>query len=162
MLGAIRKDYELPLHKIRRAIEYLKKEFDSEHPLAEYPFQTDGMNLFVEKYSQLINISQNGQLAMKEVLKAYLRRVEHDAAGFPLRLYPFTRKRIDDEPRSIVIDPFVAFGRPVLAGTNIPTVVIAERYKAGETIEELAIDYGRPELEIQEAIRCEFPNRAAA
>jgi uncharacterized protein (DUF433 family) len=49
----------------------------------------------------------------------------------------------------------------VLAGTGIPTAIIAERYKAGEEIGALADDYGRPTLEIEEAIRCELYTRAA-
>ena len=55
-----------------------------------------------------------------------------------------------------MIDPGVAFGRPVLAGTSIPTIAIAERFKAGESEAELALDYGREESEIEEAIRCEL------
>jgi uncharacterized protein (DUF433 family) len=44
----------------------------------------------------------------------------------------------------------------VIAGTGIPTAVVAERFQAGETIEEIAKDYRRSISEIQEAIRCEL------
>ena len=108
-----------------------------------------------------MNISQSGQLAMRKILEAYLRRVEWDDAGVVARLYPFTRKRMVDEPKAIVIDPRISFGRPVLAGSGIPTAIIAERYKAGESVGELAADYGRKQLEIEEAIRCELDERAA-
>lgn len=91
----------------------------------------------------------------------YLRRVEHDAAGLVARLYPFTRKRSLDEPKTAMIDPRIAFGRPVLVGTGIPTSVVAERYKAGESIDDLARDYGRERLEIEEALRCELDAAAA-
>jgi len=60
-------------------------------------------------------------VAMKEMLEAHLRRVEHDKAGFAVRLYPFTRKRELDEPRIVVIDPFISFCRPVVASTGIVT-----------------------------------------
>jgi uncharacterized protein (DUF433 family) len=60
-----------------------------------------------------------------------------------------------------VIDPYVSFGRPVLVGTGIATSVVAERYKAGESIEQLSTDYGRKRLEIEEAIRCELELEAA-
>jgi uncharacterized protein (DUF433 family) len=63
---------------------------------------------------------------------------------------------------TVVIDPEVQFGRPVLVGTGIPTLVIADRCKAGESIAELARDYDRAEEEIQEAIRCELPLASAA
>jgi len=85
--------------------------------------------------------------------------MEQRRSGSPL--YPFTRKRDANEPRVIVIDPRRSFGRPVLVGTGIPTAIVAERYKAGETVDQLADDYGRARLEIEEAIRCELFLEAA-
>ena len=101
-------------------------------------------------------------MAIQEVLLAHLHRIDRDFKGIPVRLYPFTRKRdLRVEPKTIVIDPQVSFGRPVLAGTGIPTAVIAERYIAGESVDDLADDYGRRRLEIEEAIRCELSLEAA-
>jgi uncharacterized protein (DUF433 family) len=59
-----------------------------------------------------------------------------------------------------LIDPYIAFGRPVLTGTGIPTAVIADRYKAGESIDELANDYEQDRFRIEEAIRCELAEAA--
>jgi uncharacterized protein (DUF433 family) len=161
VLDAIRRHHRVPLNKIREAIHYLRKHFSSNHPLAEQRFQTDGVDLFVEKFGQLINVTQSGQIALRELLQAHLHRVEHDASGTAVRLYPFTRKRDLHEPRVVVIDPRISYGRPVLIGTGIPTAVVAERYKAGESIDELAEDYGRSRKEIEEAIRCELWLEAA-
>ncbi len=44
----------------------------------------------------------------------------------------------------------------MISGTGLATEVIAERYKAGESIKSLANDYGRDSEEIEEAIRCEL------
>jgi uncharacterized protein (DUF433 family) len=156
VLWAIRRDHELPLHKVRRAIDFLTERFDSDHPLATHRLETDGIDLFVSKVGDLINISREGQLAMREMLSAHLRRVEWGKGGTAVRLYPFTRKEANDEPRAVVIDPRIAFGRPVLVGTGIPTAIIAERLKAGETMDDLAKDYGRDRSEIEEAVRCEL------
>lgn len=161
VLDALRRDHHVPLDKIRVALDYLQKHFGSKHPLAEERFATDGLDLFVQKYGQLINASRAGQLGMKEILETYLKRVERDAQGVALRLYPFTRKRTPNEPKSVVIDPFVSFGKPVLAGTGIPTSIVAERYKAGESVNQLSSDYGRSDLDIEEAIRCELELEAA-
>ena len=165
MLDAIRREHEIPLLKVRTALAYLRSNFPSRHPLADQRFETDGLSLFVQKYGQLINVTQEGQLAMRQVLEAHLRRIERDPSGLAARLYPFTRKRRieqpHEEPRLVVIDPFVSFGRPVLAGTGIATAIIAERYKAGESITELAQDYTRDRDEIEEAIRCELQLEAA-
>ena len=161
VLDAIRRHHHVPLNKIREAIHYLRKHFSSAHPLAEQRFQTDGIDLFVDKFGQLINVTQSGQIALRELLKAHLHRVEHDATGNAIRLYPFTRKRDLHEPKVVVIDPHISYGRPVLVGTGIPTAIVAERYKAGESMDELAEDYGRSRKEIEEAIRCELWLEAA-
>jgi len=122
--------------------------------------QTPGVEV-LGKYGQLINISHDGQLAMRNVLHRYLSRIERNAAGVPVKLYLFTRSRQADEPQVVAIDPYVSFGRLVLVGTGIPTAVIAERYKAGESIQALAKDYERPPHDIEEAIRCELNLTAA-
>lgn len=161
VLEAIRRDHDISLRKVRTAVAFLERHFESRHPLADHHLETDGLDLFIERFGLLINLSQSGQLAIRELITAYLRRIERDPGGVPIRLYPFTRKRELEEPRAVVIDPFVSFGRPVLMGTGISTAVVAERFKAGEAMEELAKDYGRSVLEIQEAIRCELPLEAA-
>ncbi|MGH7233659.1 MAG: DUF433 domain-containing protein [Nitrospiraceae bacterium] len=165
VLDAIRREHNIALEKVRIAVSYLSKHFPSKHPLADREFETDGMNLFIQKFGQLISISEHGQLAMKEVLEAHLHRIERDLAGIPVKLYPFTRKRnihdFKEEPKAVVIDPRVSYGRPVLVGTGIPTAVVAERYKAGESMDDLADDYGLTRLEIEEAIRCELSLEAA-
>lgn len=160
VLDAIRRQHEIPLKKIRLAVNYLRKNLGSSHPLADQRMETDGRDLFVQKFGQLINISQEGQLAIRQLLEAHLERIDRDVSGAVLRLYPFTRKRENSEPKYIVMDPFVSFGRPVLAGTGIPTSVIADRYKAGESVDQLVGDYGRERCEIEEAIRCELAEAA--
>ncbi len=122
---------------------------------------TDGKDLFVEQLGRLVNINRDGQLVMRELIEAYLLRIDRDPAGLPIRLFPFTRTRIDESPRFIAMDPRVQFGRPCIAGTGIPTSIIAERYRAGDSIEALSEDYGQESRYIQEAIRFEFVATAA-
>lgn len=165
VLSALRRQHGVPLFKVRNALDFLNTTFASKHPLVEARFETDGVDLFVERYGQLINVSKHGQMAMLEVLRVYLQRVEHDDRGNVVRLFPFTRPAGAsptelDQPKIIVIDPFVSFGRRTVVGTGIPTAVIADRYKSGESIEELARDYARKPLEIEEAIRVELPAAA--
>lgn len=161
VLSAIRREYHVPLAKVRKAIAYLRREFGSQHPLAEHKIETDGRKIFVRWLGKLIGVSEEGQLAMPEIVDVYLKRIDWDSAGLARRLYPFTRKAELSEPKVIVMDPFVSFGRPVLVGTGIPTAIIAERFKAGETSDQLAHDYGRQRVEIEEAIRCELRVEAA-
>jgi uncharacterized protein (DUF433 family) len=155
VLGALRRHHHVSMPKVREALNYLETRFSSKHPLIEQEFETDGIALFVQHYGQLIDITADGQLTMQEAIRAHLRRVDRDPAGLPMRFYPFARDLHATEAKIIVIDPRISFGRPVLAGTGIVTSIIAERYCAGESIDDLAQDYGRSRMEIEEVIRCE-------
>ena len=124
VLAAIRRRHGVKLPKVRRALDYVGRQFRVEHPLINQSFQTDGLDLFVERYGELINVSREGQRAMKEILGVYLKRIEWDARGVPIKLYPFTRDTQAEaapasDPRVVVMNPAVSFGRPVIAGTEI-------------------------------------------
>ena len=58
----------------------------------------------------LINASREGQRAMKEIIGVYLKRIEWDAKGLPIKLYPFTRDTQAEaapasDPRVVVMNP---------------------------------------------------------
>ena len=160
ILAAIRREHAISMPKVRAAIDYLKahshSKYDHKHPLISKGLETDGLDIFIQRYGNLVSISQAGQLAMREVMSAALQRIKRDAKGIPIKLYPFTRSRIADAPTIIVIDPSMSAGRPVIAGTGLATIIIADRYKAGDSIDTLAHDYERKQTEIEEAIRCEL------
>jgi uncharacterized protein (DUF433 family) len=160
VLVAIRRRYGVKLPKVRNALDYLRRQFRIERPLVDQTFQTDGLDLFVERYGDLINTSRDGQGAMKEIIGAYLERIERDGSGMPIKLYPFTRDTEAEtlrgsNPRLIVMNPAVSFGRPVITGTGIPALSVYERYKAGDSVAELALDYQLEVSAIEEAIRCQ-------
>ena len=156
VLSSLRRQHKIDLYKIRTAIKALQTEFGSQHPLAEHRFETNGIDIFIQRYGQLIDVGRDGQLAMRQLLQDHLKRVEHDPLGRAARLYPFVRLHGSAQPRNIVINPYVSFGKPVIAGTGLPTRVVAERYKAGDSIPQIARDYGRQEEEIDDAIRYEL------
>ncbi len=162
VLKAIRRRHGVSMGQVRRALDWLEHELPQPHPLATHRFATDGVRLFVEAFGQIVDLSSGAQVVISEVLARYLERVEHDAAGMAARLFPFTRRDETRDPRLIVIDARLAFGRPVIRGTGVPTQIIVERYKAGDSISVLAQDYERPLEEIEEAIRCEIELPVAA
>ena len=162
VLAAIRRKHRVDMPAVRRSVAFLQNKLGSPHPLSDHKFETDGIDLFISHYGQFISVSQGGQLAVRELLQAHLRRIERDDRGFPIRLYPFTRAGSVEEPRNIVIDPFISFGRAVITGTGVTTELVAERFKAGESADELATDYGCDREKIEEAIRCELSLAEAA
>jgi uncharacterized protein (DUF433 family) len=161
VLRAIRRKYGIQLQRVRAAIDYLTRTFESKHPLAEQRFMTDGVNLFIEHAGSILSASEAGQLGFRDLLLSHLRRIEYDETGVARRLFPFTKKEAYTESRIILIDPALCFGRPVLAGTGIATAEIARRFEAGERVEDLASDYGVSTERVQEAIRCEYRLMAA-
>ena len=163
VLSAIRRRHKVSLFKVRESIEYLRSQLGSStHPLIDNQLHTNNIDLFVEHASKLLNISRHGQEAMRGDFEQALARIERDNNGSPVRLFPFSRTSISavDQPKSVVIDPRVSFGRPVLASVAIPTEIIADRFLAGDSPTEMAKDYRVDEKEIEEAIR--FEQRRAA
>jgi uncharacterized protein (DUF433 family) len=162
VLAAVRRKHNIPLDHVRTAVDNVRRRLKIDRPLAHAQFETDGVDLFVRDVGELVNVSQEGQLAMRDVLHTFLQRVERDEEGLAARLFPFTRSAAEPgAPKLIVMDPRVAFGRAVVVGTGIPTAVLAERYHAGDSLEQLAVDY-RLELDkVEEAIRCELRRHAA-
>ena len=163
VLAAIRRGHGIPLPRIREALQFVSSRLEIDRPLADADFQTNGVDLFVEQLGRLINVSRQGQFEMASMLQAYLARVERDAAGIPIKLFPFTRRHPGPHaPAPVVIDPRIAFGRPVLHERGVPTAVLADRFKAGDSLQELAGDYDTTTEKVEEAIRCELDRREAA
>lgn len=160
VLAAIRRRHDIPLPKVRDAMAFMRTKMKTTRPLVERSFQTDGVSLFVEELSSLVNVTHEGQIEMKELLLAHLHRIERDHAGLPIRLFPFTRSGTQEREAPVQIDPTIAFGRPSLRGRAVPTAVLADRFKAGEPMTELARDFDVGVDVIEDAIRCEL-DRAA-
>jgi uncharacterized protein (DUF433 family) len=160
VLAAIRRKHDIPLPKVRAALAFIRARMNSARPLLQRSFQTDGVSLFVDELSSLVNVTSEGQMEMRELLLAHLHRIERDNAGLPVRLFPFTRSGTQEREAPVQIDPTIAFGRPALRGRSVPTAVLADRFKAGEPMSELANDFGVTVEVIEDAIRCEL-DRAA-
>lgn len=160
VLRGARREHGVPLQNVRRAIDYVEERLEIERPLAHANFETDGLDLFVEEMGRLVNASSRQQHLLGDAIRAHLKRIERDADGIASRLYLFTRERGLDQPQVVVADPRVAFGRPVVKGTGIPITILLERWLAGESVEDLAEDYGLDRDVVEEAIRCEH-RRAA-
>jgi uncharacterized protein (DUF433 family) len=165
VLDAIRYKHKVPLKNIRDAVNYLRERSNSQHPLAEYWFQLKGVDLLVEEGGLIVNATKKGQLEMKDIIQAYLTRVTRDPKGAAQALYPYLHRHpseLENEPKLVLIDPRISFGKPLLVGVGVPTAVIANRRAAGESVAELARDYGCEASEIEKAIQYERGLQKAA
>lgn len=162
VLRVIRTVHRIPLDKVRLALDYISEQLKTPHPLVQKQFKTDGADLFIEQVDHLINVSRSGQLAIREVLKHLLTRVEWNEDDIAARLYPFLAAMTEDETAKILsIDPKISFGKPVITGTGVPTKIVTELYDAGDSIPEIAEDYGCSIAQIEKAILFESNLRAA-
>ena len=147
-------EVQVSMQAIRRAIDYVSRD-SPVHPLISQYFFTNGKDLFVKQVEEevgkglTVNVSRLGQLAFSSILDIYLQRIERDKTG-AIKVYPL--RRVDDLDKSIVIIPNVGSGRPTIAGTGIRVEVVWNRFKAGETTEQLAEDYGIEQRAIEKAI----------
>ena len=160
VLAGIRREHSIPLPKVRNAVAYLGRTFKTRRPLAEEQFETDGVDLFVEKFGALIGATQEGQIQMREIIRDRLKRVRRDPQGLPEKIVLFRAPvlagtRASDTAGDVVIDPRFSFGRPVLDGYGLRTAILAERFYSGESVEALAKDYGVPSEVVQNALRSE-------
>lgn len=155
VLSAIRRRHSVPLPKVRKAVEYLRRTFKTQRPLADEEFATDGVHLFVEKFGALIGATQEGQVQLREVILDRLKYVLRDPKGVPEKIVLFpvhgAAKHGD-----VVIDPRLSFGRPVIDGVGVRTSILTQRFKAGDSIDELAREFNAAPDAVQNAIRCEL------
>ena len=155
VLAGIRREHSVSLPKARKAVAYLKRAFSTHRPLADEQFLTDGIELFVEKLDALVGATQDGQVQLREIIRERLKYVSRDPHGVPEKIVLFPGTTGGSRSASIVIDPRLSFGRPVIDGFGVRSAIINERFMANESIEEIARDYSVPVEAIQNAIRCE-------
>lgn len=134
-----------------RFSKYAQEECGIQRLLTSPELRTSAGELFLDKYSELVNLSKSGQLAVRKLLGMYLERVEWDRGKIPRKLFPFAVGGAG-ATRVIVIDPYVAFGRPVIWRKGISTAAIVDRVDAGEPLSEVAADYGLDDSEVEEAL----------
>ncbi len=159
VLGAIRRQHGVSLQRVRKALRFVQRKIQQPHPLITVEFQTDGVDLFVKELGRLINASRAGQTEIDEAIRKSLARIDRDEEGVASRLLTFVRGT-EGEPKVILMDPKLSFGKPVIVETGIPVSVIVGRYRAGEDPSTIARDYSIPTDHVNDAIRTAIPAAA--
>ena len=150
------------LRTIRRAAKRAARMLGTSHPFAYQRFKTDGKGIFVDlakqsaEFQHLLIELAGGQYAFPQILNRYLEEIEFDPETLmAVRWWPLGKKR------PVVLDPGVAFGEPVIAGTRIPVSVITYALRAGETEKNLCHWYGLQPKHIRAAVAFERQRVAA-
>jgi uncharacterized protein (DUF433 family) len=145
----------LPLTAIRDAREYISKVLESEFPFAEYQFKREGKRLLID-YQQIegekgrgkyLDATAGGQLAWEQCVSPRLQEFLYENDGVAIRWHVAGAKS------PVVIDPRISFGAPTVGG--VPTWVIKGRWEAGESVADIADDFGLKKLDVRRALAFE-------
>jgi uncharacterized protein (DUF433 family) len=135
----------VPLKNVRKALQYIRETIPGEHPLLKHDFEVSGKDVFIRHLGDTVNATRYGQLAMRKILIKHLQRIVRDTQGLPIKIFPINSRRL-------VIDPQFSSGKPIVKNRGIVASVLWGRNKTGETIPEIAKDYGLTKREVKEAI----------
>jgi uncharacterized protein (DUF433 family) len=150
------RELGVSLRVLRQARAELAEREGTAHPFALEGLLTDKKKLLFDLGQEaLLELGTNGQTSFGKVLEPFCIRLDFDVATrMACRYHPMGKNK------SIVVDPARAFGRPIISGTNIATENLAALIRGGETVDDVASDFGlAPEI-VSEV--WSFENRAAA
>lgn len=161
VLASMRREHEISMWEVRQALSFVEKELGAKNPLAKEKFRTDGKRLFIERMSKLIDVRTGQEVA--KGLDAGFDRIGYEG-GLALRFFPYVRSDAEiEQPKRIVLDPRISFGRPVVDGTGIPVDEISGRFDAGDSAATISEEFGMSSELVEEAIRAaRTTSRAAA
>jgi uncharacterized protein (DUF433 family) len=140
------------LHRALARREVLRDGIDpvSRHPFVLRSFKRDGPSFCAQADSTLRRAVQHGQhgVAWSPLVGEFFEQVEYDE-WLIVRWYPRGRER------GVMIDPQLSFGAPVVLGTGLPTHILLERRRAGESLADIADDFGLTVAQVNDALSFE-------
>lgn len=149
----------LPMQRIRPAIELVHRRLGVEHALASKRLFTDGAEIMweisdardvdddVRRDARSLIVLRNDQYVLRQVVDQFLRSITYD----PVDGYAQRVRLPDYEVADLVADPHINFGHPVFAKRGAPLDAVLSRLRAGETVADVADDYGLGIDEVTEA-----------
>lgn len=127
-VAAFRK-HGVSLQTIRSASQHARLLFDHPYPFTCKRFQTDGRTIFAQAIketgeTQFLDLVKK-QYAFQQVVEPSLYKgIEFDNTELASRWYPL------DRSKAIVLDPRVAFGKPMVTEGHVRTSILYEAFKA--------------------------------
>lgn len=158
------------LHMIRLASRRAADLYETTHPFCDKKFQTDGFTIFArlndssmakrDAFSptdeRLIDL-KDGQHVFNLIVSPYLRQFVYDPQTDVVgQWWPLGRER------SVVVNPNLSFGTPVVRDYGVPTKVLARAAKCGQKLDEVATWYQMPVETVMDAVAFEHDLTARA
>ena len=93
-------------------------------------------------------VVRTGQKQFSELIRAYLQRITygHDGWASQVQLPIYGRARV-------IVDPHSAFGLPLVTDGGARVEDLVDRFLAGDTISDIADDFGVPFDHVEDVIR---------
>jgi uncharacterized protein (DUF433 family) len=152
----------VPLQRIRPAVEVLSSTIGIEHALASERLYTDGAEVLYDYVADRdeeglleLVVVRTGQHQFSEIVRDYLKRITYGADGWAARV-----RLPAYEHAEVVVDPHVAFGLPLVVHGGARVEDLVDRFVAGDSVADIADDFGVPADEVEDVIR--VATRAAA
>ena len=144
----------ITLRRIRKAHQYLSKSFSQGYPFAHFRLKTEGRHILLDlpedeldrDPDRIIVTDEAGQLAWPRLLAERFEEFEYED-------FLAVKWHVRGQKSPVTIDPRVAFGAPSVRG--IPTWVVRDSYKAGESPRDICENYRLSEEELGFALRFE-------
>lgn len=152
----------LSLQAVRVVASVASEYFQTAHPLASRRLYTDGTKVFTDRLGDerdvpdLVELSRAriDQLIAGHVFQPFLAEIDFNpSTALAARWWPLGREA------SVVLDPEISFGAPVVAGTAIRTSTLA-RMVAETSVVETAHAYELEPKQVRTAL--EFEQQLAA
>jgi uncharacterized protein (DUF433 family) len=154
------RDAGVPIVNMRPAVERLREEFHWKYPLAHArPYvAAEGRELVREVQDEVglerqlrIVVVRNNQLVLADPAERFTRSAEFRRRdGIVTMLLPHY------EITEVVLDPLRQSGEPVIRGRRVPTEIISEQVRAGESLDSIAELYELPRHHVEQALRYEL------
>lgn len=144
----------VPMQRIRPAVERLGSEIGVDHALASERLYTDGAEVLYDYATKEdddlleLTVVRTGQTQFSDLIRGYLQRVTYGDDGWVAQLELPTY-----EHAQVVVNPRRAFGFPLLVHAGARVEDLVDRFKAGDSVAEIADDFAVLETEVEDVIR---------
>jgi len=153
------RDHGVSLPTIRRAARKAASRWGTDHPFCLKRFATDGRTIFATIEDEvgdegLLELTKS-QLAFSGILRPFLTQLDYGHLGATIdRWWPLGKKK------PVLLDPKIAFGRPIVAESAVPTEALYRAAVANGSEAEVASWFGVSVGAVRAAI--EFERKIAA
>ncbi len=149
----------VPMYRLRPVVERLRAAFGHQHPLAHATWLTPHGRELVEEIQREVGLDdrlalviyRNGQLVLSLPAQEFEQAVDFDGTDIVRRFRP------DPTLPEVFVDPLRQYGDPVVR--SVPTAVIAEQNRAGDSIDFIAEGYLLTSEQVRQAIEYERRGR---